>query len=72
MCLWDSRSEGQINAPIATLVTRLDYPIYAVDIVNRTNKDEDNNISVVTSIAVGGGRDGGFIGIPAYLHDIPH
>ena len=31
LCLWDSYSEGEIEAPIAILVQRPDYPIYAVD-----------------------------------------
>ena len=63
LCLWDSESHGQIHAPISTLISRQDYPIYAVDI---TSKDED----IFSRLAVGGGRDAGFLGVPLYLYDV--
>lgn len=79
LCLWDSRSAGQIHAPISTLVNRADYPIYAVDVFEQSRlrqmaicKDPQEKEESVrrTCIAVGGGRDGGFLGIPVYLYDI--
>jgi WD40 repeat protein len=57
LCLWDSHSTGNVNAPIAVLKTDPDYPIYAVELSNDT-------------IAVGGGTVGGFVGVPLYLYTI--
>jgi WD40 repeat protein len=57
LCLWDSHSHGQIHAPISTLISCEDYPIYAVDISHGV-------------VAVGGGRDAGFLGMPLYLHNV--
>ena len=57
LCLWDSHSHGQIHAPISTLISRRDYPIYAVDISHSV-------------LAVGGGRDSGFLGVPLYLFNV--
>jgi WD40 repeat protein len=58
LCLWDSYAQGNIYAPIAVLKSDVQYPIYAVDVSGR-------------HIAVGGGSDGGFIGNPMYLYEIP-
>ena len=67
LCLWDSRSEGQVNAPISVLTSDKDYPLYAADIVERkTNSPSENPIE---HIAIGGGRDAGFMGVLIYLHD---
>jgi len=63
LCLWDSHSHGQIHAPISTLISRQDYPIYAVDI---SSKDE----SILSRLAVGGGNEVGFLGVPLYLYDV--
>lgn len=63
LCLWDSLSHGQIHAPISTLISRPGYPIYSVDI---SSKDE----SILSRLAVGGGDDSGFIGVPAYVYDV--
>jgi WD40 repeat protein len=57
LCLWDSHSHGQIHAPISTLISRQDYPIYAVDVSHSV-------------LAVGGGRDAGFLGVPLYLYNV--
>ena len=58
LCLWDSRSEeGDVDEPLAILLDRPDYPIFAVDLFLAKGL-----------IAVGGGADGGFIGIPAYVY----
>lgn len=59
LCLWDSFSQGNISAPIATLVANKDYPIYAVD-------------AQASHIAVGGGGGGdetSFLGVPMMLYD---
>lgn len=63
LCLWDSQSHGQIHAPISTLISRQDYPIYAVDIFSGKN-------GVVSQLAVGGGLTAGFLGVPLYLYDV--
>jgi WD40 repeat protein len=57
LCLWDAFSQGNINSPIAVLKQDDEYPIYAVEI----SKD---------CIAVGGGSEGGFVGIPLYLYSL--
>lgn len=55
--VWDSFSVGEVMLPICTLVSNTDYPIFALDVTEK-------------SIAIGGGRDGGFLGVAAYLYDI--
>eukprot|EP00934_Nitzschia_sp_Nitz4_P008487 Nitzschia sp. Nitz4//scaffold156_size52432//14687//18335//NITZ4_006824-RA/size52432-snap-gene-0.9-mRNA-1//1//CDS//3329537406//8477//frame0 len=58
LCLWDSEAEGNIYAPLALLKADSNYPIYTVDV----SKD---------CLAVGGGGEGGFIGIPLYMYQLP-
>jgi len=71
LCLWDSRSQGNIGAPLNTLVAKNDdYPIYAIDMFHGGNNNDNNNNKEVSRMAVGGGREGGFLGIPLYLYDI--
>ena len=66
LCLWDSLSHGQIHAPISTLVSRQDYPIYSVDISSPADKS-----AILSRLAVGGGgADAGFMGMPLYLYDV--
>ena len=55
LCLWDSYSQGNINAPLAVLKHDSDYPIYAVEVSK-------------SCVAVGGGSEGGFLGIPLFLY----
>jgi len=55
LCLWDSNSTGNVKQPLAVLKNDNEYPIYAVEV----SKD---------CVAVGGGRDGGFVGVPLYLY----
>ena len=55
LCLWDAYSSGNVHAPIAVLKSDPDYPIYTVEL----SKD---------TVAIGGGSDGGFIGVPLYLY----
>ncbi|KAG7341967.1 serine/threonine protein kinase containing WD-40 repeat domain [Nitzschia inconspicua] len=59
LCLWSSHSKGNVHAPMAILKQDPGYPIYAVDISER-------NVAIG-----GGGSDGGFIGIPLYVADLP-
>jgi hypothetical protein len=65
LCLWDSRSVDEIQAPLAVLLHKEDYPIYAVNVYHA---QQDNS----TRLAVGGGgTQGGFLGLPVYLYNVP-
>ena len=66
LCLWDSHSKGNIHAPISTLITKPEYPIYAVDIAKNIKEDSD----LVCRVGVGGGREELFIGIPVFMYDV--
>ena len=66
LCLWDSYSQGNISSPIAVLRDQSDYPIYAVAI----NSTPSASAITGTSVAVGGGSEGGFIGIPLYMFNV--
>lgn len=57
LCLWDSYSQGNIHAPIATLVQNADYPIYAVDVQSSC------------LVVGGGGGEASFLGVPVLLYD---
>ncbi|KAL7495746.1 hypothetical protein ACHAWT_004122 [Skeletonema menzelii] len=59
--VWDSYSVGEVMSPICTLISHTDYPIFALDVTQ---------IGTKQSIAVGGGKEGGFLGVAAYLYDI--
>jgi WD40 repeat protein len=59
LCLWDSRAQGNVYAPMAILKQDSGYQIYAVDVSER-------NVAIG-----GGGTEGSFIGIPLYLADLP-
>ena len=65
LCLWDSLSTGQIGAPICELVSKAEYPIFAVD------RHESSTVSKESksSICIAGGNEGGFIGMPCYLYN---
>ena len=58
LCLWDSFSQGNINAPIAVLLANPDYPIYAVD-------------ARPSYVVVGGGDSSevSFMGVPVMMYD---
>jgi len=67
LCLWNSYGKGHLS-PLAILVDKEDYPIYAVDLsatISKKGTKEDKK-----RLVVGGGAEGGFIGIAAYLYDI--
>ncbi|GFH49840.1 hypothetical protein CTEN210_06316 [Chaetoceros tenuissimus] len=65
LCLWDSLSTGQIGAPICELVSKADYPIFAVDTYESSAEANENK----SSICIAGGNEGGFIGMPCYLYN---
>ena len=76
LCLWDSFSIGQIGAPICVLISNDKYPIYAVDIYERAahqeQKDDSSkstDCSPMSTIAIAGGNEGGFIGVPVSLYN---
>mmetsp|Transcript_27966 Transcript_27966/g.40028 ORF Transcript_27966/g.40028 Transcript_27966/m.40028 type:complete len:302 (+) Transcript_27966:27-932(+) len=66
LCLWNSYANGH-SGPIATLLCDPDYPIYSVDIMKQKTPPHTADKVVV---AVAGGRDRGFIGIPFFLYDV--
>jgi hypothetical protein len=72
LCVWNSWCSGQIHSPIAILVDCSDYPIYAVDTsaLDQTQESETSELFTGVRLAVGGGREGGFLGIPAHLYDV--
>jgi len=71
VCLWDSYSVGEVLSPLCTLISHSNYPIYALDITNEgSNSKSGAGEMQKLHIAVGGGADGGFLGVPAYLYDI--
>ena len=69
VCLWDSNSIGEVCSPLCTLISQPEYPIYALD-VTAGGKDSVEQGNQVLHVAIGGGADGGFFGVPVYLYDI--
>jgi WD40 repeat protein len=57
LCLWDSWGHGNVQSPISVLRSDGEYPIYAVEITN-------------DCIGVGGGSEGGFMGVPVFLYNV--
>ena len=60
------------------LLSNDDYPIYALDVrEDKSNTTNNNSITsteaktkdVLNCIAIGGGRDGSFLGVPIYLYN---
>jgi WD40 repeat protein len=66
VCLWDSRSVDEIQAPLAVLLHKEDYPIYAVNVYQHAQQDNSTRLAVG-----GGGTQGGFLGLPVYLYNVP-
>jgi len=60
ICLWYSQSQGNIYDPIAILRENKDYPIYAAEVSH-------SELNVV----VGGGNEGGVIGVPVHFYVVP-
>uniref|UniRef100_A0A7S4AKL3 Uncharacterized protein n=1 Tax=Pseudo-nitzschia australis TaxID=44445 RepID=A0A7S4AKL3_9STRA len=60
LCLWHSKASGNIYDPVAILKDDGSYPIFAVEI----SRSERN-------LVVGGGSEGGFIGVPLHFYSIP-
>ena len=55
---------------MSILLSKSDYPIYAVDMMQSNTTNAANEKSY---LSVGGGRDGGFLGVPMYVYSIsPH
>jgi hypothetical protein len=81
LCLWDSRAK-EYSAPLAILVSRSDYPIYTVDVMKQdmprgdtaiTNPSaEETEHNTLIRIAVAGGRESGFVGMPFYLYNVKY
>jgi len=71
VCVWDSFSVGEVVSPLCTLISHANYPIYALDITDDEMKSKDQAADTQkVCIAVGGGADSGFLGMPAYLYDL--
>jgi hypothetical protein len=64
LCLWDSRSVDEIQAPLAVLVHKGGSPIYAVNVYHA---QQDNSTRLTVG---GGGTHGGFVGLPVYLYNV--
>ena len=95
VCLWDARANGNINTPMAVLVSKPDYPVFSVDIAKATKgpaataeqvtekttgddneKEGTEKTTKETTVedwymAVAGGRNGGFLGVPVFVYHIP-
>ena len=59
MCMWYAQSQGNIYDPVAILRDDAGYPIYSAAV----SPGERN-------LVVGGGSDGGFIGVPLHFYGI--
>mmetsp|Transcript_11025 Transcript_11025/g.23915 ORF Transcript_11025/g.23915 Transcript_11025/m.23915 type:complete len:508 (+) Transcript_11025:152-1675(+) len=71
VCVWDSYSVGEVLNPLCTLVSHSNYPIYALDATDcgPSSKAQASDKQKIR-IALGGGSDGGFLGVPAYIYDV--
>ena len=69
VCVWDSYSDGEVQFPFCTLISHSDYPIYALDVITPV-KHIQSCQTPKSHIAIGGGSEGGFLGVPAYIYDI--
>mmetsp|Transcript_14180 Transcript_14180/g.25635 ORF Transcript_14180/g.25635 Transcript_14180/m.25635 type:complete len:80 (-) Transcript_14180:143-382(-) len=71
VCVWDSYSVGEVLNPLCTLVSHSNYPIYALDVTDGgTSSKAQASDTRKCCIALGGGSDGGFLGVPAYIYDV--
>jgi hypothetical protein len=79
LCLWDSRAK-EYSAPLAVLVSLPDYPIFSVDVMNQAMPHGDKGNTTISArvaehntlirIAIAGGRESGFVGMPFYLYNV--
>jgi len=60
ICMWYSHAQGNIYDPVAVLRNDSGYPIYAIDV---SPAEQD--------VVVGGGGEGGFIGVPVHFYSVP-
>ncbi|KAL3778814.1 hypothetical protein HJC23_009847 [Cyclotella cryptica] len=71
VCVWDSYSVGLVTSPLCTLISHSAYPIYALDFTQTRSHHAESSPDLQRGcLAIGGGSDGGFLGVPAYLYDI--
>jgi len=71
VCVWDSYSVDEVLNPLCTLVSHSNYPIYALDATDcGTSSKAQASDKQKIRIALGGGSDGGFLGVPAYIYDV--
>lgn len=71
VCVWDSYSVEEVYSPLFTLVSHSNYPIYSLDITETISSDEqaDDGANKL-HVALGGGTEGGFLGMPLYVYDV--
>jgi WD40 repeat protein len=69
VCLWDATRETEIEAPLATLLCKDDYPIFAAAKSQHSGSPSAEKAPDV--LAVAGGSTAGFLGVPVYLYDLP-
>ena len=82
LCLWDSFT-NEYSGPIAILFSQPEYPIYSVDVMKQTvppgdqrdtstitNTAKPTDQNILTRIAIAGGRESGFVGMPFYLYNV--
>ena len=78
VCVWDSYSVEEVHSPLFTLVSHSNYPIYSLDITETRTPDGTSSSDEQAGdgannklhIALGGGTEGGFLGMPVYLYDV--
>ena len=70
VCLWDSYSIGEVHSPLCTLISQPNYPIYALDLLVGGDyvKDSAEQGRHLLHMAIAGGAECGFCGVPVYLH----
>ncbi|KAL7531572.1 hypothetical protein ACHAWF_003826 [Thalassiosira exigua] len=68
VCVWDSYSVGDVRSTMCTLVSLHDYPIYVLDIASGGGAGARGKKTYMA--VAGGGADGMYLGVPAYIYDI--
>ena len=72
LCMWYSKSHGNIHEPVAVLKDDKEYPIYAVGATaSKLNKTAERPQQQKTVAVCGGSAESGFIGTPFHLYKIP-
>lgn len=65
VCVWDSTSKGMVTSSMCRLVSNPNYPVYALD-YTRSKESSDSR----SCLAIAGGSEGGFVGVPLHMYDI--